>query len=254
MKRMHSGLVSLVVLSLAVALLAAFGPAPDSTKVRTCTELFPGHTSIQPGVKGTATIKCLWKGKKSLKVYFLDGDPQVQDRVKRVASEWTGYSGITFDFGNDPAAEVRITFTRPGSWSYVGACQWDVSPADATMNFGWLTPDTPEDEYRRVVLHEFGHALGLVHEHQNPAAKIAWNMEAVYEYYQRTQHWNHAETYANVIQKYSEGETNHTAYDPRSIMEYSIPKELTTDGFSVGWNAELSSLDKEFIREMYNSQ
>jgi len=104
------------------------------------------------------------------------------------------------------------------------------------------------------VLHEFGHALGLVHEHQNPAATIHWNMDAVYDYYQRTQHWSRAETYANVIQKYSGSETNHTVYDPQSIMEYSIPSELTTDGFSVGWNTGLSDLDETFIAQLYKPE
>jgi hypothetical protein len=30
------------------------------------------------------------------------------------------------------------------------------------------------------VLHEFGHALGLIHEHQNPVGGIQWNKPAVY--------------------------------------------------------------------------
>ena len=47
------------------------------------------------------------------------------------------------------------------------------------MNYGWLTPDSDDDELRRVVLHEFGHALGLIHEHQNPEGGIEWNEPAV---------------------------------------------------------------------------
>ena len=48
------------------------------------------------------------------------------------------------------------------------------------MNYGWLTPESAQDEVRRVVLHEFGHALGLIHEHQNPkGGGIEWNRDAV---------------------------------------------------------------------------
>ena len=42
------------------------------------------------------------------------------------------------------------------------------------MSFGWLSQDLPEDQFRAVVLHEFGHALGLIHEH--PAR---WNRPAL---------------------------------------------------------------------------
>ena len=40
-----------------------------------------------------------------------------------------------------------------------------------TMNLGWVT--------RRSVLHETGHALGLLHEHQNPKGTIDWNEKQV---------------------------------------------------------------------------
>ena len=30
-----------------------------------------------------------------------------------------------------------------------------------------------------MILHEFGHALGLIHEHQNPIQAIDWNKPAV---------------------------------------------------------------------------
>lgn len=213
--------------------------------VRICTEIF------RPP-KGVAQKGCLWL-KKSLTVRFLEGDPVVEQKVAEHAKEWTQYSGVSFTFSDSPdTADIRITFNADtGSWSYIGLCQSNLKANEATMNFGWLTPDTEDTEYSRVVLHEFGHALGLLHEHQHPEADIPWNRPAVYEYYKRTQGWDEAKVDQSVFVKYSEAETNHTAYDPGSIMEYPIPKELTLNGFEIGWNTALSEHDKEFIKQLY---
>ena len=43
------------------------------------------------------------------------------------------------------------------------------------MHFGSFTSATSETEYRRMILHEFGHALGFIHENQSPNANIACN-------------------------------------------------------------------------------
>jgi hypothetical protein len=237
-----------VALLLAIFLWPSYA-ADDISQIHACTQLFAGRTAYGPSQKGVAQLACLWKT-KTLKVRFLEGHPVVREKVQKIAMEWVQYSGIQFVFGDFPDAQIRISFKPSGSWSYVGSCQYDLKPTEATMNFGWLYPLTPDAEYRRVVLHEFGHALGMVHEHQNPAGNIPWNEQAVYEYYQR-QGWDKEKTYYNVIRKYSEEETNHTKYDPDSIMQYPIPKELSTNGFEVGWNSELSAADKEFMRQQY---
>ena len=120
------------------------------------------------------------------------------------------------------------------------------------MNFGWLSPATPNDEVRQVVLHEFGHALGLIHEHQNPAAAIPWNRAAVYEYYSGPpNHWTPEQVEVNLFRTYEASLTQHSAFDPQSIMLYPIPEEFTEGGFSVGWNATLSAVDRAYVAAWY---
>jgi hypothetical protein len=104
-------------------------------------------------------------------VWFLGGDPELHVRVRAVAAKWTGpgMANVEFLFLDNGPADIRIVFgPGQGSWSYLGTQCRQVDPSEPTMNYGWLTPNAPDDVLRPVVLHEFGHALGLIHEHQHP--------------------------------------------------------------------------------------
>jgi hypothetical protein len=121
-----------------------------------------------------------------------------------------------------------------------------------TMNYGWLTPNTEDGEYSRVVIHEFGHALGCIHEHQSPAANIPWDKEAVYRYYAGPpNNWTRAQVDLNLFQRYSQSSMQFTEFDKNSIMLYPIPNDLTIGDFEVGWNKFLSANDKAFIATIY---
>ncbi len=124
------------------------------------------------------------------------------------------------------------------------------------MNFGWFTDSTSQSEFSRTTIHEFGHALGLVHEHQHPTNNIPWNRPAVYDYYYRTQNppWTPGQVDFNIFARYSAGETSFSQYDPSSIMHYAIPSALLLDpSRAVGWNTVLSLTDKDFISRAYPS-
>lgn len=189
---------------------------------------------------------------RTLRIRFLDGVAALQNKVATFAQEWSKYANLTFAFGTDPQAEIRISFTRPGSWSFIGTDALAVPADEPTMNFGWLTPGTPNDEVMRVVLHEFGHAIGLIHEHQNPATTIPWNRAAIYEYYSGPpNYWTRAEVDRNLFQLYAREQTQFTAFDRDSIMLYPIPQEFTDGDFTVGWNQTLSPTDKAFVAAWY---
>jgi hypothetical protein len=192
-----------------------------------------------------------WNSGKTLRVRFLDGDPRVQAKVEQVAHEWSLYANIKFVFGTDPNAEIRISFTAdPGSWSYIGQDALNIPKSEPTMNYGWLKLNTDDQEYERVVLHEFGHALGCIHEHQNPATNIPWNKPAVYRYYAGLG-WDKATVDHNLFETYSADHTQFTKFDTQSIMLYPIPKELTDGVFEIGWNTALSVTDKAYIAGIY---
>jgi hypothetical protein len=207
-----------------------------------------------PGTRAAILIEKLWEAGRTLRIRFLDGDEAVQRKVARFAQEWTEHANLALAFDNDANAEIRISFKEVGSWSQIGKDALDrrIGKDEPTMNFGWLTTATPNDEVRRVVLHEFGHAIGLIHEHQNPKVTIPWNKDALYAYYQGPPNsWTKEQVEINILQVYDMRMTKYSRFDRKSIMLYPVPKELTIGGFEVGWNNDLSYYDRLYIRKWY---
>ena len=194
-----------------------------------------------------------WGPGRTVTVRFMEGDKGLRDQVEAVASEWMQYANVDLSFVDEGDADIRIAFQQGnGSWSYLGTDAGTIPMDQPTMNYGWLTPDSPNDEVRRVVLHEFGHALGLIHEHQNPKRAIQWNRDAVIQDLSGPpNNWDLATIENNIFKKYDEEAVTGSEVDSESIMMYPIPKAWTLDDFSAGLNSELSSLDKEIIGQAY---
>jgi hypothetical protein len=123
-----------------------------------------------------------------------------------------------------------------------------------TMNYGWLHDDTDANEYSRVVLHEFGHALGCIHEHQSPTFTRVWNRPAVMRYFQGPpNYWSSADIQSNVLSKYSPKGISATQFDPKSIMLYEFDGALFSDGRGpTNTNTKLSPSDIKMIKTMYS--
>jgi hypothetical protein len=196
-----------------------------------------------------------WQRGTQVTAAFLEGDQGLRQRVIAAALEWAGpdMANIGLDFVDDGPADLRIAFQQGnGSWSYLGTVAQQIQAEEPTMNYGWLTPDSSDDDVREVVLHEFGHALGLIHEHQNPDTPISWNRAAVIaDLSQPPNSWSEETIENNIFLKYDPASVTTTKTDATSIMMYPIPASWTTDGFSAGFNKELSETDKAFIREAY---
>lgn len=191
-----------------------------------------------------------------LRVKFLNGTDAQKSKVKEMAMEWEQYANIKFQWDVTGESDIRIGFKWQGdgsSWSYIGTDCFNIPQNEPTMNFGWLDINGRNtDEYSRTVKHEFGHALGCIHEHQNPSTEIPWDKPAVYAYYQGPpNNWSKEDVDNNLFAKYSTSKTQYSQFDKYSIMLYAIPDELTIGTWSVGYNKVLSTMDKSFIGVIY---
>jgi len=193
-----------------------------------------------------------WKNKHRFSVRFLGGTDRIQDMVMSVAANWSSVCNVHFEKIEGGSSDIRIAFAEDGHWSYVGTDSIAIPQTNPTMNLQ-ISELTLDDEINRVVLHEFGHALGLMHEHQHPKNPIIWNEKEVLKYYSGPpNNWEIEEVRQNVLSKYS-GDYEGTTPDPCSIMQYPIKKKWTRNQIEIGWNSKISKLDAEFMRSKYGS-
>ena len=215
----------------------------DRLLPRDQTLMLPQQTiSIGTGpARAVFVFRKMWINGSKLRVRFMGGNSAQQALAKEQALWWTQYANLTFDFNNAPDAEIRIAFnSSDGAWSYIGTDCQSIPRNEPTMNLGFLDGGTAG--------HEFGHAIGLAHEHQNPRGGIEWNEEVVIrDLSGPPNNWTVEEIRHNVLEKYAVDQIRGTDFDPNSIMLYFFPGSWVKSGIGTKGNDVLSELEKTFI-------
>lgn len=192
-----------------------------------------------------------WVNGSTLRIRFLGGTAADHKLVKKHAPKWTDHANLEFEFTSDPTAEIRISFdSSDGAWSYVGLDNKNIPLHAATMNLGWVD--------KGVILHEFGHMIGLGHEHQNPEGGIIWDEDEVIRVLSGPPNfWSPEQTRHNVLRKYSADQVHGTQFDPESVMLYEFPGSWTQNlPQGTKGNDDLSVTDEDFVAsaKMYPGQ
>lgn len=193
----------------------------------------------------------LWANGRTLKIAFMDElEADHKDKIIKAASQWLPYINLTFEFVDDLVGDIRIATTNNSNSSMLGTDALLIHPDDRTMDLG-VKPDHPDFEV--IVTHEFGHALGAMHEHQHPQAKIPWDKPKVYAFYQNREMGplTPAQVDHNLFTPFDTLEAIYTAYDKRSIMHHQVANDLTVGDWEVPINRKISKKDKQLMKLLY---
>lgn len=213
-------------------------------------------------IEGTVRKALRWRKKDSqdtasnkivIGVGFLDNPSSSwKRRVIERASVWTtannGELGriIEFDF-ETPRQKYNIRVRRSGittparNNSRVGRSALNVTNQNQeTMNIYNL----------ESVTHEFGHALGLVHEHTNPGVTVTLLRNKTIRYYYDKYGWDANTTKVNL---FNAGERclRDPTFNENSVMGYKIPAEITKEGIDLLPGKDITQRDLTCAVSLY---
>jgi len=212
---------------------------------------FHANASDTTKGRGLADNYFLWDLGSTIKVKFLSGSPELQTQIFNIAKEWEKYANVKFALVKNGDADIRVRIgSGNGHDSYIGTVCKQIDKSEQTMNLDSADINGDPAFLKGVTLHEFGHAIGLLHEHSSPISGINWDKEKLYKEYAKMG-WSRDDVDNQVFYTYNKSYTNGTKYDNKSIMHYPIMPGETTDGYVIDWNLNLSPGDIAIIKALY---
>lgn len=212
----------------------------------------PASDAVTTPLRIAAMTDKMWGPKpRVLPVAFLDNPtPECRRLIVAHANLWD--CGITFVETARPAdARVRVARDATGYWSYLGTDILMLPAGEATLNLQAFTERTPLAEYRRVVIHEFGHTLGFPHEHMRRDVVARIDRARAIAYFGATQGWSARDVDEQVLTPLDEQALMATPVDVTSIMCYQLPGSITTDGQPIPGGLDLDASDLAFADACY---
>ncbi|UVM49407.1 MULTISPECIES: peptidase M12 [unclassified Pseudomonas] len=210
-----------------------------------------GFTGTTRRKRSVVNYSKLWANGRTLKIAFMDS-PEADHKQKIIgaASQWLPYINLSFDFVDGLQGDIRIATKNNDNSSMLGTDALLIHPDWPTMNLG-VKPD--HEDFEVIVTHEFGHALGAMHEHQHPQANIPWDKPKVYEFYQNREMnpLTREEVDRNLFAPFNTVDAIYTSYDRRSIMHHPVANTLTLGDWEVSINRKISKKDKRLMKLLY---
>lgn len=216
--------------------------------------LTPADQVVLPQMLTALTGKLWPSAGVELTVGFMESlSDELADRIVAHFNAWrTKGANVKFVRSTLGNAQVRVTRSGGGYWSYLGTDILHIARSQPTMSLQGFTMNTPESEYDRVVKHECGHTLGFAHEHMRRELVARLDVQKTIAYFLRTQGWHEATTRANVLTPLNEASIRGTPHaDEDSIMCYQLPGSITIDGLPIRGGTDINMLDAQFASSLY---
>lgn len=196
--------------------------------------------------------------KKNLRIMVIN-QLNYHSEFYNALNEWSKCTGFDFVMANGyDDSDIRISFEEnQGHWSYIGNEAEDSSlKGKSTVNFD------PKDlnqldsnSIKAIILHELGHSLGLIHEHQKDNSPIIWNKSQVYQDCYTWYGWDKAMVDHNIFNNYNSNDLfSSKEFDINSIMLYAIPHGWSTNYQVNQMNKALSNHDMKFAKAFYSDK
>jgi hypothetical protein len=185
----------------------------------------------------------------------MDNPPAaLKKKILAHMNAWNKTANVKF-VETKSSPQVRIAReggANGGYWSYVGTDVLSIPANQQTMNLEQFSNSTPDSEFFRVVRHETGHTMGFPHEHMRKQLVAKIDPDKAIAYFRRTQGWSVAEVRAQVLTPIEESSLMGTpTADPKSIMCYQLPGEITKDGNPIVGGLDIDASDFAFAASIY---
>src|SRR6185503_6003567 len=130
-----------------------FATLSSRAQIQPCIDVRAARKTTGAG-QGVYDINYKWTPGITLKVSFINGSDWQKSKVKQYAPLWSQYANVKFEFLTAGLGDIRISFNKNGSYSYIGSDAKNRLPDEETMNLGWIENTKTEGQLKSVILHE----------------------------------------------------------------------------------------------------